>query len=115
MNVKISFHNMPHSNALEEHAHEKLAKITHLFKEESSDHPLFFELFLNAETTHAHHNVELHVKTEKLNLVTHTEHADMYIATDQVIEKMVGLVRKKKNKQKDKEQKVINEKRAFVS
>lgn len=115
MNIKLTFHGMPHSQALENHAREKMDKITHLFKAESGDHPLFIELFLNAQTAHgAHHNVELHIKTEQLNLVTHAEDSDMYTATDMVIEKMAGLVRKEKKKLNDKKQKVVTEKTAFA-
>ena len=115
MNIKISFHNMPHSDALESHVLEKMEKIKTLFKHSRVDQPLFAELFLNAQTAHTHHTVELHIKTNQFNLTTHNEGSDMYVVCDRVIDKMVAVIKKEKSKVGDKKHRVQTEKTAFAS
>jgi len=46
MKKKITFHNMAHSEPLEQHAHEKLAKIEELLGSEHHSTPFFIELWL---------------------------------------------------------------------
>ena len=115
MNIKISFHNTPHSQALENHAREKLEKLTALFKNRNADHPLFIELFLNAQTAHTHHSAELHVKTNNVNVTTHDEGADMYVVAENTINKMIAVIKKEKEKNKEKKQRVKTEKTDFSS
>ena len=115
MNIKFSFHNMPHSNALEEHARAKLEKVQALFKHNSADQPLYIEFFLNAQTAHVkHHSTELHVKTGRLNLTTHDTGADMYAVVDSTVDKMVRMIKKEKDKNGDKKHRVRTEKTAFA-
>jgi ribosomal subunit interface protein len=113
MKKKITFHGMEHSIPLEEHATLKLDKISEIAKPDGNPDPFFVELWLNAHKLHPHHTVELHLKTPVLDLVTHYESTDMYIAIDSVIDKMVSLVKKEKSKIRDKEHKASNDKKAF--
>lgn len=115
MNTKISFHHMPHSDALEEHSRNRLAKIETLFKH-AKDQPLFMELFLHAQPSHVqHHKAELHVKTNNLNITTHDEGPDMYAVVDTTVNRMVSQIKKEKDKAGDKKHRVMNEKAAFVA
>ncbi len=116
MNIKISFHHMPHSAALEAHSRDRLAKINTLFKHASNDQPLFIELFLHAQPSHAdHHKAELHVKTNNLNITTHDEGPDMYAVVDTTVNRMVTQIKKEKAKAGDKKHRVTNEKAAFAA
>lgn len=115
MNIKISFHNMPHSDALENHARERMAKIETLFKHSAHEQPISLELFLNANSAHTHHNVELKLNAGQYHLASHDESDDMYLATDKAIDRMVALVKKEKAKNGDKKHRVQTEKTAFAS
>ena len=107
---------MPHSDALESHAHEKATKIQTLFKHSRADHPLFVELFLNAQTSHTtHHTVECNLKIDHLRLSTHDQGSDMYTVIDRTIDKMVAMVKKEKAKMDDRKHRVMTEKAAFSS
>ena len=113
MERKISFHNMDHSDPLEQHAQQKLDKLEEFLDNEQT--PLYIELRLTSNSLHPHHHVELHLKTPLFNLNTHDEGTDMYVMVDNTIDKMVSLVKKEKAKIKDKEQKTSNEKGEFAS
>ncbi|MCK4651078.1 ribosome-associated translation inhibitor RaiA [Candidatus Babeliales bacterium] len=114
MKIKITFHNMEHSEPMEKHANEKLDKINELLKEsELGDTPKFLELWLTAHKQHPHNKAELHLKTPQFDLHSHTEENDMYFAIDQAIDKMVKLIIKEKNKINDKNKKPETEKKDF--
>ena len=113
MDVKITFHNMPHSAPLEEHAREKLGKLETILKAQSHASPFFVELWLKANKQHPHHAAELHVRTALFNLHTHNEGADMYVVVDSVIDKMVVLTKKEKDRHMDKTHKPDTDKKKF--
>lgn len=112
---KISFHNMPHSDPLEQHASQKLEKINDFIK--GADHlkPLHVELWLKANKQHPHHEVELHLKTPVFDLNAHDQGVDMYIAIDNTIDKMITMLKKEKTKRRDKTRKAETEKIKFSS
>lgn len=111
MNTKISFHNMPHSEPMEQHATEKLGKILEFVNKDST--PLNIELHLKANKQHPHHAAQLHVKTPHFDLSTHDEGPDMYIVIDNTIDKMVSLLKKDKERLRDKYHKPETEKKNF--
>ena len=113
MDRKLTFHGMEHSEPMERHTHEKLDKIEELLKDPEWTTPKFLEFFLNSQPQHPHHSAELHLKTPQFDLVTHYEGVDMYFVIDNVIDKMVTVLKKEKKKVQDKEQKVENEKKDF--
>ncbi len=113
MNIIINFHQMPHSTALDTHARARLDKVATLLKKSEPAHPITAELFLNAHAAHAHHEVELRIKSGALSLASHDSNADMYVAIDSVIEKMVTQVKKEKEKQDSKKHHSTSEKSLF--
>jgi len=115
MNIKINFHQMPHSDGLETHAKSKLQKIASLFKKTEDLHPLSAELFLNAHPVHAHHEVELRIRSGHFNLASHDTGQDMYLIIDSVIEKMITQVKREKERSDDKNHKIQTEKSNFRS
>ncbi len=114
MNIKINFHQMPHSDGLDKHAREKLEKVATLLKRSENIHPITAELFLNAQSSHAHHHsAELRVKSGSLSLTSHDTGADMYLTVDSIIDKMVSQIKKEKERSGDKKHRVENEKTTF--
>ncbi len=111
--TKITFHNMPHSPTIEEHALQKLNKFLDILKTEGNPTPLFAELWLKANRLHPHHSVELHLKTPQLDLHAHDEGTDMYLVIDAAIDKMTTLIKKEKQKNRDKIRKTPTEKSKF--
>lgn len=113
MKTKITFHNMPHSDPLEQHCRAKLTKLDEFTKDNAS--PCYTELWLKANKQHPHHAVELHLKTPHFDLHAHDEGADMYIVIDNTIDKMVTLIKKEKEKSRDKHRKRETDKEEFGS
>lgn len=114
MQIKISFHNMDHSDPIEKHARQKLEKLHELLKQDDQKPPFFVEFWLKAQKLHPHHATELHLKTSALDLHAHDEGPDMYVAIDNTIDKMVKLVDKQKKKTRDKMRKPSTEKTSFT-
>ena len=113
MDKKITFHNMEHSDPMEKHAIDKLGKIEEILQGPELETPNFLELWLESHKTHPHNKVELHIKTPQFDLNSHSEETDMYYAIDETIDRMVKLLKKEKQKLKDKTQKVDTEKKDF--
>ncbi|MCK4264780.1 ribosome-associated translation inhibitor RaiA [Candidatus Babeliales bacterium] len=111
---KIEFHNMDHSTPLEQHANQKLEKINDLLKKDEVPTPQFLEVWLKALGQHPHHSVEIHLKTPQFDLNAHDEGNDLYVVLDNVIDKVISLLKKHKEKNIDKQRKAKNEKRAFI-
>ena len=114
MNIKISFHNMSHSQPLEQHARSKLAKISDAIKHEADLLPFTIEVWLKANAQHPHHRAEIHVKTAHFNMHTHDESgADMYVAVDNAIDKMVDMLKKEKERRREQRRRPSSEKADF--
>lgn len=111
MNIKISFHNMPHSDPLEAHTNQKLEKIFEFL--DTEQRPFNIEVWLKAHKLHPHHVAEMHLKTKNLDLMAHDEGPDMYIAVDNTVDKMVKLIKKEKDKINDRHHKIRNDKSDF--
>lgn len=93
---------MSHSDPMEEHSRQKLAKIEEILHGEADLTPFDIELWLKANPQHPHHRVDLHLKTAHFNFHTHEEGTDMYFAIDSAIDKMVEIAKKEREKRKDK-------------
>ncbi len=114
MSIKITFHNMEHSNPLEQHVHQKLERIHDILRDEAQHTPFSLEIWLKANSLHPHHSVEFHLRTKHYNLNAHDEGTDMYVAVDDCIDKMFGQIRKEKEKLRDAHQKHETEKTRFT-
>lgn len=114
-NVKIAFHNMDHSGPMEDHTRQKLEKISDLLKKEENLNPLFAEFWLKSNKQHPHHEAEFHLKTPRFDLHAHDTGTDMYLVIDNTIDKMVALLKKEKEMQRDRFRKANTEKKKFNS
>jgi ribosomal subunit interface protein len=103
MEKRILFRHMEHSKVLEEYANEQLAKIEHFLENERE--PIYIGLTFEPSKVHAHHKVELLVKTPHYDLISSYEHKGeaFYETLDRVIDVMYReLHEKKKLLKKDK-------------
>lgn len=97
---KITFLNMEHSMPLEEHANQKLDKILDILRGNEAP-PFYAEMWIKANKLHPHHTTDLHLKTARFTLHAHEEGTDMYVVVDNTIDKMITLIRKEKEKNRD--------------
>lgn len=113
MEIKITFHNMPHSPVLEQHTHQKLQKITEILKAQAHQTPFTVTMWLTANKQHPHHSAKLHVKTPCFDVNTGHEGPDMYIAIDSAIDKMISVIKKEKEQLTEKTHKPETDKKNF--
>ena len=86
MNKRIVFRNMEHSDIMENHANEQLHKVEDFLSHEPD--PIYIDLFLEPSHVHAHHRVELNVKSPHYERTIHKEGPQFYQVLDHVIDVM---------------------------
>lgn len=99
MDKKITFRHMEHSEVMENYIHEQLAKIESFLENEQE--PIFIELVLEPGKVHAHHRVELRVKTPHYFLISNYEGPKFYDVLDRVIDVMYQQLCEKKRELND--------------
>jgi ribosomal subunit interface protein len=105
MDKQITFRNMEHSDVMENYINQQLEKIEKYLENERE--PIYIELVLEPSKVHAHHRVELRVKTPRYYLVEDYTGPDFYPVLDHVIDAMYRQILEKKkelvdeNKKKD--------------
>lgn len=116
--IRITFHHMAHSHALEAYTREKLEKLFSSLhgKKMANFHA---DIKLHAESAHVpHHRVECHVREGAVlshSLSVHHTGTDMYSAIDTSIGKLRTVLRKEKEKQYDDIHKRAKEKQLFFN
>lgn len=96
MNKKITFRDVQHSSAMENYANEQLGRVEEFLTHERA--PITIDLIFSPSKIHAHHRVELLIKTPHYDLVTHFEGPDFYDAMEKVIDKMYRQLLEQKDK-----------------
>ena len=104
--IIITFRHMDHSPVIEEHARTQLEKLDKFLDNEPS--PVVVELVLEAQPVHAHHKIDLLVKSPHYHCFSHDEGPDMYQVLDSVIQKMCTEIRRAKEKRIDNERRGNN-------
>ncbi len=106
MHKRITFRHMDTSEAMEQHAHQQLAKIEHFLEHEQR--PIYIDLIFEPSKVHEHHRIELRVKSPHYDLVTHSEKegVDFYEALDHVIDVMYRQLHEHKRKLEDDKKQV---------
>lgn len=87
---------MAKSEAAENYANEQLARIEEFLKMERT--PIVIEIIFTPGHVHAHHRIELLVKSPHYDKVTHFEGPDFYDAIDKVIDTMYRQLLDEKDK-----------------
>jgi ribosomal subunit interface protein len=86
MNKRILFQGIEKTKHMEEHCNKQLAKVEHLLEHERT--PVFIDLRLEPSKVHAHHFVELRVKTPTVEKISTYEGPEFYEVVDHVIDVM---------------------------
>lgn len=96
MQKRIVFRHMDHSKVMEDHANKHLKKVEEFLKNEPT--PIHIDLVLEPSKVHAHHLVELRVKTPHYDCVAKREGPDFYQLLDHVIDIMYRELHEEKEK-----------------
>jgi len=99
MNKKIVFRHMEHSPSMEDYANQQLAKVLEFLENEPT--PIYVDLVLEPSKVHAHHRVELRVKTPNFDRVSNFEGPTFYDVMDRVIDVMYKELCEDKKRRKD--------------
>jgi len=99
MKAKVTFKNMDHSNPMEDYAQDQLAKIYHFMENEPT--PVHIELVLEPSHVHAHHKIELRVKSPNYSRVSTYEGPEFYDVLDRVIDTMYKELHEDKSRHVD--------------
>ena len=103
MQRRITFRGIDSTPVLEEFINNHLQKVETLLENERT--PIMIDFVLEASKVHAHHKVELRIKTPNYDLIAHHEGPEMYQEIDTVIDKMVREIRRAKEKRVDDQKK----------
>ena len=103
MQKRIAFRGIDSTPVLEEFINTHLEKVERLLENERS--PIMIDFVVEASKVHAHHKVELRIKTPHYDLVAHHEGPEMYHEIDKVVDKMVRELRRAKEKRVDDQKK----------
>jgi ribosomal subunit interface protein len=99
MNKRITYRGIESTPVLEEFINSHLEKVVKILEHEPT--PIMIDFVLGASTVHAHHKVELRIKTPHYDLIAHHEGPEMYQEIDKVVDKMVREIRRAKEKRID--------------
>ncbi len=94
MNVRIFFHEMEHSVAIEKKAEELMQKIYTFLENERE--PIYIHLTIQAGRPHAHHEVELRIKSPNYELMTKKEGPELYLLLNEVVDLMYAKLHERK-------------------
>jgi ribosomal subunit interface protein len=92
MKKRIAYRGIESTPVLEEFINTHLAKVEKLLVNEPT--PIIIDLILEASNVHAHHKVELKVKTPHYDLLAQHEGPEMYQEIDRVTDKMVTEIKR---------------------
>ncbi len=84
MHKHVTFRNMDHSPVMEEYANKQMERIEKFLTTERS--PIYILLILEPSKIHAHHRVELRVKSPRFHIITKYEGPNFYEVLDRVID-----------------------------
>ncbi len=100
MNIRISFRNMEHSDALTQYTNEALEKVYKFIEREPE--PIQIDVILEAHRQHAHHKVEIRMNSKHYHFLLAHEGPDIYLLIDHVIKILIEDIKKTKGKNLDK-------------
>lgn len=97
MNKRIVFQGIEKTQPMEETCNKHLKKIEHFLENERT--PIFIDLVLQPSKVHAHHYVELRVKTPHYNKISSYEGPEFYDVVNRVVDIMYRELLQCKNKE----------------
>ena len=99
MHKRITFKGMDHSSVLEDYADRQLDKVIDFLKNERT--PVYVDLVFEPSKVHAHHKIELRVKSPNYDRISNYEGTDFYHTLDRVIDVMYKELHEEKKKRID--------------
>ena len=96
MNKKFTFRDMDHSKVMQDYAEGQLVKIEDFLKHEPT--PIIIDVIFQPSKVHAHHRIELLIKSPHYDLVTHDEGGDFYEVLDLVFDSAYRRLLEQKDK-----------------
>ncbi len=99
MQKKITFRNMEKTQPMEEYCYQQLAKVEEFLSNERT--PIFIDLVLEPSKIHAHHRIELRVKSPRFDKISNYEGPQFYDVLDRVIDVMYRELQEASRKEHD--------------
>ena len=90
---------MDHSEVLEIYANQQLEKVEEFLEHERS--PVYMDLVFEPSHVHAHHKIELRVKSPNYDRISNYEGTDFYHTLDRVVDVMYQELHKDKQRRID--------------
>jgi len=99
MHKRITFKNMDHSKILEDYTNQQLVRIEDFLKNERT--PVYIDVIFEPSKVHAHHKIELRVKSPSYDKISNYEGTDFYHTLDRVFDVMYLELHEEKKRQVD--------------
>jgi len=99
MNKRVTFKGMEHSSVLEEYANGQLVKVEEFLENERT--PVYLDLVFEPSKVHAHHKIELRVKSPHYDKISNYEGTDFYQTLDRVVDVMYHELLEEKRRRID--------------
>jgi len=96
MDFQITYRHMENSPEIELHVRKQMERILHFLRDEAT--PVYIHLVLSPSKDHAHHEIELVIKTPHYDLVGKDEGPICFVVLDQVIDTMYKRLEQAKRK-----------------
>lgn len=100
MKIDVTFRNMEHTVAIEDHVQKHASKFAKYLAKENPE-ATFIHVVLDGQLKHHKYNAEVRVKTPHYNLVVNREGKDMYPLIDEVMHIMEEQLQQAKRKMVD--------------
>ena len=105
MHKRITFKDMEHSAPMEQEANKLLEKVEKFLLEEDRS-PIYIDLVLEPSHVHAHHKIELRVKSPNFERYSSYEGKDFYHTLDRVVDVMYRELHEDKRRMDEKKRMV---------
>jgi ribosomal subunit interface protein len=99
METKFTFRHMEASTVIEDYANRQLSKVYEFLTNERE--PIYIEVTFSPSKVHAHHDVELLVKSPHYDLIAQREGPEFYDLIDKVVDIMYHNLHEEKRKKID--------------
>lgn len=104
--VRIAFRHMDSTEHLQNHINKQLEKVNTFLSHEAT--PITIDLVMSPAKLHAHHQVELVIKSPNYHVVVNHEGTEFY----QLLDKVIDAAYRKLHEEKRRKEDSIKEKRS---
>lgn len=97
--IRIVFRHMDSTSDMENHINKQLKKVIEFLGNEPT--PIYIDLVMTPSKVHAHHEIELLIKSPEYHVVVKKEGADFYLLLDKVIDAAYDKLHEEKRQKID--------------